>query len=416
MANVSFHLKAPGADRPTAIYALLTIDRRNRVKVYSGQSIHPKLWIAADQRAQVRGHKQNGHLNDALDQRRGRLLACYAENLAAGILPTTASLKAAASPPRPPEPEKPMLTTGIYLSPFWQHFENWIEVARNRGQLRTAQANATAGRHLREFGQLTRRIIDFDTITLALGDAYTAYLLNNVALTDNTICKQIERLKRFLRWASERGYHTNTSYTRLQWKRQAPEILTLTLQELSAIEQVPLPAEGYLDNARALFLLACYTGLRYSDLVSIKPEHLRGNTIRLTMHKTREVVTVPLRAEAVPLVARYLSGGLRLISNQNLNDYLKELGQLAGIDETFELIRYRGGKRETTALPKWKRLSCHCGRRSFVTLALERGLRPELIMKITGHRDWKSFQRYVNITSDTVEREFARVYGLVDVQ
>ena len=40
-----------------------------------------------------------------------------------------------------------------------------------------------------------------------------------------------------------------------------------------------------------------------------------------------------------------------------------------------------------------------------MTLSLERGLRPEVVMKVTGHRDWKSFKRYVNITEQTVEKE-----------
>ncbi|MGI4822468.1 MAG: hypothetical protein ACRYFV_14755 [Janthinobacterium lividum] len=50
--------------------------------------------------------------------------------------------------------------------------------------------------------------------------------------------------------------------------------MTLTAAEVAALEQLALPAGGYLDNARQLFLLACYTGLRFSDLISIRTEHL----------------------------------------------------------------------------------------------------------------------------------------------
>ena len=62
-------------------------------------------------------------------------------------------------------------------------------------------------------------------------------------------------------------------------------------------------------------------------------------------------------------------------------------------------------------MAKWERLGCHTGRRTFVTLSLERGLRPETIMKVARHRGWKSFQRYVNVTSDAVEREFRQSWG-----
>ncbi len=95
-----------------------------------------------------------------------------------------------------------------------------------------------------------------------------------------------------------------------------------------------------------------------------------------------------------------------------MNEYLKELGKLAGLDTLIEVIRYRASKRETTTFANWERLGCHTGGRTFVILSLERGLRPE-VMKITGHRhrDWKSFKRYVNITEQTVEKELARAYA-----
>jgi integrase len=241
---------------------------------------------------------------------------------------------------------------------------------------------------------------------LGLGDRYATHLLHQVRLTDNTVAKQILTLKRFLRWARDRGYTDATGFDRLSWKRQEPDIMTLTAEEVAALEQLVLPTSGYLDNARQLFLLACYTGLRFSDLISIKAEHLRGQVLRMTTQKTRETVTVPLRAEALVIVEQLLAGKVRPITNQKLNDYLKELGQLAPITVPVEVIRFRGGVRESTTVANWERLGCHTGRRTFVTLSLERGLRPETIMKVTGHRGWKSFQRYVNVTSDTVEREF----------
>jgi integrase len=100
-------------------------------------------------------------------------------------------------------------------------------------------------------------------------------LLHQVRLTDNTVAKQILTLKRFLRWARDRGYTHATGFDRLSWKRQEPNIMTLTAAEVAALEQLTLPVGGYLDHARQLFLLSCYTGLRFSDLVSIRAEHLQ---------------------------------------------------------------------------------------------------------------------------------------------
>ena len=420
MATVSFHLKEPGVDRPTAIYALLTIDRRHRIKVYTGRSIHPDKWIKADQRAQVRGkgNELNGLLNDALTDMANRLLLAYSESLATGTLPTAAALREAAAPERPDEPA-PAPLGGL----FWQRYEEWVNYTRAAGTVRTAQAHATAGRHLQEFAVAQGYAIDFDTLTPTVGDRWAAYLLNVANLTDNTINKHLGRLKSFMKWAAKRGYTENTALDRVSWARREPDVMALSAAELAALESLPLAVGSRLEKARAWFLLACYTGLRYSDLVSIKPQHLRPATatlpahLRITAKKTRAVVNVPLSARALNVVNRLLGGELASVKNQPitnpvLNRFLKELGQLAGIDTPIEVIRYRGGVADVATAPKYERLTVHTARRTFVTLNLGKGMSAEFVMRLTGHTSYKSFQRYVNLTPQRVAEEFARFHEM----
>ncbi len=405
MAIVSFLLKEPNAAKATPIFAFLSFDGQ-RAKVATGLSVRPKQWLKADQRAQVRGYPDNGTLNDALELIEEQLLTCYGEYRAKGTLPTTEALRAAVAPA-----PAALATTPAAVLSFWQHLAEWEGQKRAAGLLNTARTYATAARHLREFAQSTGYAVDFNTITPTFGDKFTAYLVGPAHLTDNTVGKVLARVKRFMRWSAERGLHATTQYTHLRWALREPDVMTLSAAEVAHLASLPLPSGGYLDNARGLFLLSCYTGLRYSDLVSIRAEHVYGTTLRLIMQKTRDVVTVPLRAEAAELVSKVLSGELRPLANPVLNRYLKELGQRAELTSPVEVVRYRAGKRESETLPKWQRLTCHTGRRTFATLALEQGLRPELVMKITGHKSWTSFKRYVNITADVVSREFHRVYG-----
>ena len=424
MATVSFHLKEPGADRPTAIFALLTIDRRHRIKTYTGQSIHPDKWVKAEQRAQVRGrgNELNGHLNDALAGIAERLLLTHAQHLAAGTVPTAATLREAAEPERLTEAEPEAPKPGVS---FWDCYAEWTAYTHATGTRATAQANATAGRHLREFSQAHGYALDFDTLTPTVGDRWTAYLLDVVGLTDNTINKALGRLKSFMKWATKRGYTTNTALSRVTWAQREPDVLTLTAAELAALEALPLALGSRLEKARAWFLLACYTGLRYSDLVSIRPHHLRPATatlpahLRITAQKTRAVVNAPLSARALGIVNRLLAGELasikgNAIANPVLNRFLKELGQLAGIDSPVEVIRYRGGIADATTAPKYEKLTVHTARRTFVTLNLGKGMSAEFVMKLTGHTSYKSFQRYVNLTPQRVAEEFARFHEMPD--
>ena len=406
MAKISFLLKEPKADRPTPIFAFVAFDGQ-RVKVSSGLSIHPKQWVKAEQRAQLRGYPTNGKLNDALDLLEEKLLDSYAERRATGDTPSTKVLRTLS---QPKVEEKPAPGANKRLS-FWDYYEEWVALARGHGKARSAMVYETTARHLRAFAAQAKTTVSFESITPAFGDKFTLFLLDKAQLTDNTIAKQVATLKRFMKYAADRGFHATRGYVQLSWKRQEPEIMTLTAEEVRALEELELAGQPYLDNARNLFLLSCYTGLRYSDLVAIRPEHLKGATLRITTQKTREAVTVPLRLVAQRIVEKYLAGDVHPISNQRLNDYLKELGQLADITTPIEVIKYRAGTRHSTTYAKWERLGCHTGRRTFVTLSLERGLRPEVVMKVTGHRDWKSFKRYINITEQTVEKEFARAYA-----
>lgn len=247
---------------------------------------------------------------------------CYDSYRAKGELPTAEALREVAIPT--------VMPASISLEPvaasFWQIFDEWVALAHARGKVTSGRLYATVGRHLRKFEQASGMAADFDTITPIFGDRYTTYLLHTARLTDNTVAKQVSTLKRFMRWARERGHTTVTAFERLTWKRHEGDIMTLTAEEVAALERLVLPVSSYLENARALFLLACYTGLRFSDLVSIKPEHLRGNVLRLTTKKTREIVSVPLQAPALVIVNRLVLGEVHPITNQRLNDYLKELG------------------------------------------------------------------------------------------
>ena len=422
MAKISYLLNAPSADKPTPIFTFLSFDGR-RVKVYANRSILPRQWDATERRALTRGYPRNGALNDWLDLLADRLAACCDIYAATGTAPAAAELRALA------ETESPELEPApVPVAPggqFWLRYAEWVNYTRSAGTVATAQANATAGRHLREFADANGYALDFDTLTPAVGDRWTAYLLDVVDLTDNTINKALARIKSFMKWATKRGYTTNTALSQVRWAQREPDVLTLTVAELGALETLPLVVGSRLEKARAWFLLACYTGLRYSDLVSIKPQHIRPATatlpahLRITAKKTRAVVNVPLSAAALGIVNRLLAGELASIKNNPitnpvLNRFLKELGQLAGIDSPVEVIRYRGGVADVTTAPKYERLTVHTARRTFVTLNLGKGMSAEFVMKLTGHTSYKSFQRYVNLTPQRVAEEFARFHEMPD--
>ncbi len=103
---------------------------------------------------------------------------------------------------------------------------------------------------------------------------------------------------------------------------------------------------------------------------------------------------------------------LPIISNQNFNKYLKELCKDAGIDEQTEIIPYKGAEKISNFYPKHELISAHTGRKTFATLSLEKGISAETVMGITGHSDYKSFQRYIKVTEERKRNEMQKAWGV----
>ena len=91
---------------------------------------------------------------------------------------------------------------------------------------------------------------------------------------------------------------------------------------------------------------------------------------------------------------------LPVISNQKMNDYLKELGELAEINEPVRETYYKGNERIDEVTPKYALLSTHAGRRTFICNALALGIPAQVVMKWTGHSDYKAMKPYIDIADD----------------
>lgn len=84
-----------------------------------------------------------------------------------------------------------------------------------------------------------------------------------------------------------------------------------------------------------------------------------------------------------------------------MNDYLKELEELAEINEPIRQTYYKGNERIDKVLPKYELLGTHAGRRTFVCNALALGIPPQIVMKWTGHSDFKTRKPYIDVADDT---------------
>ena len=82
---------------------------------------------------------------------------------------------------------------------------------------------------------------------------------------------------------------------------------------------------------------------------------------------------------------------------------------MAGIDEPIRLTSYKGNQRIDEVKPKYELIGTHTGRRTFIVHALSRGIPPSVVMKWTGHSDYKSMQPYIDIVDSIKAAEMEKM-------
>jgi integrase len=89
---------------------------------------------------------------------------------------------------------------------------------------------------------------------------------------------------------------------------------------------------------------------------------------------------------------------------------LKKIGELAGLTEVIYFSGHEGRMRVELSAKKHDLIGTHTARRTFVTLCLSQGMRPETVMRITGHKNFQTMMRYVAITRKDTAEEIARAW------
>lgn len=276
-------------------------------------------------------------------------------------------------------------------------------------------------KHLKDFETAKRKKVSFDKIDYSFFLEFQNFLINNktktapLGLGNVTIAKQLSTLKTFLNYARMHGIVVSDNYKDFKIKKESLEVIALTNEEFETLYNIDLSKNKKLDQVRDVFCFSCATGLRYSDLSQLKREHIKAGEIRLTVTKTKQKLTIPLNPYSFAFLEKYssLHQPLPVISNQKMNEYVKELCKKAGINEPVQIVRFRGARREENTYPKHELVSVHTGRKTFATLSLEKGMSAEEVMKIGGWKSYASFARYVNITQKRMKVVMSKAWGTI---
>lgn len=223
--------------------------------------------------------------------------------------------------------------------------------------------------------------------------------------SQNTIGRHIKSLKVIMRESLDAGYHENRQFESKRFRTiQVPALsIYLTNDEVKRLYQLDLSESPTLELARDVFLVGCYTALRFSDYSRIKPEHIKdsqnGKFIDIITKKTSERVIIPIRPELETILNKY-SNRLPKTYEQKINSRIKNVSELAGIDEAIETERIKGGLTVKKTVLKYELIKTHTARRTGATLMYLSDIPLTDIMKITGHKTIKNLEKYIKVTKE----------------
>jgi len=418
MLNVNFNLRKQQSKAPEVIYLVLRWSG-NYYRYTTKFKVLPKNWDGQKQRVRA---VITEPLKDLINRHCGDMEVVAKRLYATGIANQTPLTK---------EYFKEGLDrwTGRKVDEkpnFWKFVTNYIESSHSRIDPRTGRTIGkrtileynTTVKALREFEKENRDIIDFEKINISTIIDFRDYLTTvkrynvkdkvkgetiEMPYSLNNIAKHIDNFRQFLRAANSSKIQFDTDVLdnkKFSPVREAADNIYLNEQELAVIASLNLSNSPRLDKARDLFLIGCYTGLRISDYNNIKPHNIKGETIDIYQSKTGKRVKIPILPTVKLILEKYNGSTPPKISDQKLNEYIKEVCCIAGIKEQTEKQRTRGGSKNVSVLEKWQMVSSHTARRSYATNMTKRGLPIQTIMKITGHTKESTFLKYVKLSAD----------------
>lgn len=269
-------------------------------------------------------------------------------------------------------------------------------------------AEATAGRydtclkHTLAFIRHTYRRddIELERVDRRFIEDFGFFLKTSCGCSHNTTMKYLGNFKKITRIALAREWMQRDPFAGMRFKMQPVRREMPEKAEIDRIlhKEITIPR---LALTRDIFIFCCFTGLAFSDIKQLAPEHIvtdmQGHRwIRKPRQKTGNMCNIPLLEIPEEILKRYRTDPeclahnvlLPVSSNQKMNAYLKELADICGIR---------------------KQLTTHCARHFFATYTLANGVSIESVAKMLGHSDTKMTRHYAKVLDQTILREMSKL-------
>ncbi len=243
--------------------------------------------------------------------------------------------------------------------------------------------------------------VKFNQVNLQFIEDFELYLKSKGECCHNTAMKHIRTFKTVYKAAQAHGYTDKDPFQKYRIRMEEVVRTYLSEAELKKLMELDIHLSKLI-TVRDLFIFCCYTGLAYVDLKNLSAKHIQRENgkywIRTRRQKTNVKSNIPLLDHPMKLIEKYCPEFadndpdeqiFRVISNQKMNAYLKELAKECGIKKV---------------------LTFHLARHTFATtITLNNGVPIESVSSMLGHRNITTTQHYAKLLDKKLGEDMSRL-------
>jgi len=375
----------------STIYMRITV-AGSRTEISTGQTVKTSQWSIKS--GKISGNSPNAkQLNSLLESFRAKLFECYNNLFNEGKDITCENLR---NKYLGIEERKVTL-----IEAFKDHNSKMKELIGREFSKGTWKRYETSLRHTQAFLKWKFNISDIDVrhINPVFVADYEFYLRTVRNCSNNSAVKYIRNFQKIINICLNNEWMSKNPFVGYKSKIESVDVRFLTDMQLQKIREKNFNSER-LRIVRDIFIFCCYTGLAYIDVKNLMRDKItkgidEGLWIKTKRAKTKIEASIPLLPEAQEILSKYVNHPkcvnentvLPVLSNQKMNEYLKEIGDLceADFDITF-----------------------HTARHTFATtVTLNNGVPLETVSKMLGHANIRMTQHYAKIQDKKIGEDMS---------
>ncbi|MDR6734231.1 Phage integrase family protein [compost metagenome] len=249
---------------------------------------------------------------------------------------------------------------------------------------------------------IKKKDLKFEDINDAFYDRYKKFCYEVQEMQISTFGGVIKDIKAVMEEARKDKFNLDKHYSENKFVSPSYEshAVALTLDQLDIIYKLKID-DTILDQVRDMFLIGCYTALRFSDLSNLTIDKLEDNVIRLTQVKTGSRVTIPVSKKIHPILEKYGNSFPTLkIKLHDYNVAVREIMKIAKFNSMIETSDSKKGTIKKYEVELFTKISSHTARRTYATIMFKLRVPTLLIMAVTGHKTEASFLKYIRATNE----------------